>query len=124
MQTTDTPKPTGNEGQTREGLPPKICSAIRSVRFHAIRLLRQAADSLEERQALGETADILDIAAPREIELLADVLKFLEAGDMIEDEDLFAITALMEAKEIWPNAGGMARELAAQKPESPTNLNG
>jgi hypothetical protein len=80
-----------------------ITSTARSVRYHSIRLLRQIADSLEERQALDERADILDIAGPRESALLESLLRFLESADAIEDEDLFAVTALMEARQLWPN---------------------
>jgi hypothetical protein len=81
-----------------------IQSAARSVRFQSIRLLREIAESLEQRQALNEEAAVLDIAGPRESLLLENLLEFLEAADAVQDEDLFAVTAMMEARQIWPNA--------------------
>lgn len=58
---------------------------------------------LEERQALNEPVEVLDVAGPRETELLGNLLHFFESGDALQDEDLFAVTAMIEARQIWPN---------------------
>ncbi len=86
-----------------------ISASVRSVRFHAVRLLRGAGAMLEERQAIDENEAILAIAGPRETMLLRHLLELMESADALEDEDLFAVVAVQEANAHWSNVPALAQ---------------
>jgi len=62
------------------------------ARTHLVRLLREIATSLEQRNAINEEAIVLAIAAKRECTLLGTVIGFLDIADMlIPSKDVAAI---------------------------------